>query len=53
MNGIVCRSYKSFICKAKIMKNIGIVANKLNGILIEGQNNKSEVFDNHMIGFNL
>lgn len=35
-NGIVCRSYKKFLCKAIIRKNIGIAANKLNGILISG-----------------
>ena len=51
-NGIVCRSYKRFICKAEIRKNVAVVANKLNGILLEGENNRSIVSSNHLIGFN-
>ncbi len=51
-SGIVCKSYKRFICKALIRKNVAIVSNKLNGILIEGENNKSEVINNHLIGYN-
>jgi hypothetical protein len=33
-NGVVCRSYKKFLCKAEIKKNISIVGNKANGILL-------------------
>jgi phage terminase large subunit-like protein len=51
-NGVVCRSYKKFLCKAIIKKNLGIAGNKENGILIEGENNKTQVVSNHMIGFN-
>jgi hypothetical protein len=51
-DGIVCRSYKKFLCKAIIKKNIGIAGNKMNGILIEGENNRTQILNNHMIGFN-
>jgi parallel beta-helix repeat protein len=31
---------------------VAIVGNRLNGILIEGYNNRSQVTNNHLIGFN-
>ena len=51
-NGIFCRSYKRFLCKAHISKNVAIVGNCLNGVLVEGENNRSQIANNHLIGFN-
>lgn len=51
-NGIVCRSYKKFLCKADIKKNVSIVGNGLNGVLLEGENNQTKLGSNHLIAFN-
>ena len=51
-NGIVSRTYKKMLCKATIKKNICIAGNRKNGILIEGENNKTKVVENYLIGFN-
>ena len=40
------------LCKPKIKKNICITGNKKNGILIEGENNRTKIIDNYLIGFN-
>ena len=40
------------ICKALIKKNVSITGNKMNGILIEGKKNRSQITENYLIGFN-
>jgi hypothetical protein len=51
-NGIAVRTHKKMICCAKIKKNISITGNAQNGILVEGDNNKTKIIENYLIGFN-
>lgn len=41
------------MCKAIIRRNVAICGNGLNGIVIQGQNNRSQLIENHLIGFNI
>lgn len=40
------------LCMAKIKKNVSIVGNLQNGIVLQGENNRSKILDNYLIGFN-
>lgn len=40
------------LCSAKIKKNVSITGNKLNGIMVAGENNRTKIVENYLIGFN-